>query len=94
MSQSARFSKPKLSQTEFTIAHYAGPVTYRTDNFLDKNKDFVVAEQQELLGNSAYAFVQALFPADTAAEDGKVCSVMPFGSDAFWFSCLLVLMPS
>lgn len=72
VSQSARFSKPKLSQTEFTIAHYAGPVTYRTDNFLDKNKDFVVAEQQELLGNSSYAFVQALFPADAAGDDGKV----------------------
>ncbi len=75
VSESGRFSKPKLSQTEFTIAHYAGPVTYRCDNFLDKNKDFVVAEQQELLGNSTYEFVRSLFPADAAPEDGKVCVV-------------------
>eukprot|EP00873_Tetraselmis_striata_P040360 jgi/Tetstr1/460624/TSEL_005822.t1 len=32
---SARFSKPKLSQTAFTIDHYAGNVTYETDNFLE-----------------------------------------------------------
>jgi myosin-5 len=35
---SQRFQKPKLSQTAFTIQHYAGPVTYQTENFLDKNK--------------------------------------------------------
>jgi hypothetical protein len=35
---SQRFHKPKLSQTAFTIQHYAGPVTYQTENFLDKNK--------------------------------------------------------
>jgi myosin-5 len=27
---SARFQRPKLSQTAFTIQHYAGPVTYQT----------------------------------------------------------------
>lgn len=35
---SKRFSKPKTSQTAFTIDHYAGDVTYSTSNFLDKNK--------------------------------------------------------
>ncbi|KAH9605688.1 hypothetical protein KSS87_015845, partial [Heliosperma pusillum] len=39
-----RFQKPKLSQTSFTICHYAGDVTYQTDQFLDKNKDYVIAE--------------------------------------------------
>lgn len=59
---SGRFSKPKLSNTAFTIQHYAGPVTYQTDNFLDKNKDFVVAEHQALLEVSARPFVRELFP--------------------------------
>jgi myosin-5 len=43
---SKRFSKPKTSQSAFTISHYAGGVTYECTHFLEKNKDFVVAEHQ------------------------------------------------
>ncbi|XP_072950421.1 myosin-17-like [Typha angustifolia] len=57
-----RFSKPKLSRTDFTIVHYAGDVTYQADHFLDKNKDYVVAEHQDLLNASQCPFVSALFP--------------------------------
>ncbi|CAI5489186.1 unnamed protein product [Closterium sp. Naga37s-1] len=57
-----RFDKPKLSQTDFTIEHYAGKVTYQTDLFLEKNKDYVVMEHQALLGASVDPFVAALFP--------------------------------
>ncbi|XP_044498188.1 myosin-6-like isoform X1 [Mangifera indica] len=57
-----RFSKPKLARTDFTIAHYAGDVTYQTELFLDKNKDYVVAEHQALLSASGCPFVSALFP--------------------------------
>lgn len=64
---SARFEKPKLSQTAFTIQHYAGPVTYQTDNFLVKNKDFVVAEHQQLLESSSRDFVQQLFPVEVVS---------------------------
>lgn len=45
-----------------------GEVTYRTDNFLSKNRDFVVAEHQALLGASTQAFVCALFPPADAAD--------------------------
>ncbi|KAJ1687911.1 hypothetical protein LUZ63_019301 [Rhynchospora breviuscula] len=57
-----RFLKPKLSRTAFTIVHYAGDVTYQADHFLDKNKDYVVAEYQDLLNASACPFVAGLFP--------------------------------
>ncbi|KAL2236439.1 UNVERIFIED_CONTAM: Myosin-9 [Sesamum indicum] len=57
-----RFIKPKLSRTEFTIAHYAGEVQYQSDLFLDKNKDYVVAEHQDLLTASKCPFVATLFP--------------------------------
>ncbi|XP_010937148.1 myosin-17 isoform X2 [Elaeis guineensis] len=57
-----RFSKPKLSRTDFTISHYAGEVTYQANQFLDKNKDYVVAEHQDLLNASNCPFVAGLFP--------------------------------
>ncbi|KAG0518982.1 hypothetical protein BDA96_09G224600 [Sorghum bicolor] len=57
-----RFCKPKLSRTAFTIQHYAGEVTYQSDHFLDKNRDYVVVEHQELLNASKCSFVSGLFP--------------------------------
>ncbi|KAE8684196.1 myosin-J heavy chain-like isoform X2 [Hibiscus syriacus] len=57
-----RFIKPKLSRTDFTIAHYAGDVQYQSDQFLDKNKDYVVPEHQDLLSASKCSFVAGLFP--------------------------------
>ncbi|KAF5188692.1 Myosin-11 [Thalictrum thalictroides] len=57
-----RFIKPKLSSTNFTIAHFAGEVLYQADQFLDKNKDYVVPEHRALLGASKCSFVAELFP--------------------------------
>ncbi|KAF3652096.1 Myosin-7 [Capsicum annuum] len=57
-----RFSKPKLSRTDFTVCHYAGDVTYQTEFFLDKNKDYVVPEHQATLIASKCHFVSGLFP--------------------------------
>ena len=56
----------------FTIEHYAGPVTYKTENFLAKNRDFVVAEHQALLQASGEAFVQSLFPPEPEANGNAV----------------------
>ncbi|KAL8546708.1 hypothetical protein ACS0TY_006437 [Phlomoides rotata] len=61
-SKHKRFIKPKLSRTSFTIAHYDGEVLYQSDQFSDKNKDYVVPEHQDLLSASKCSFVAGLFP--------------------------------
>ncbi|KAK6136097.1 hypothetical protein DH2020_030202 [Rehmannia glutinosa] len=72
-----RFIKPKLSRTDFTIAHYAGEVQYQSDQFLDKNKDYVVPEYQDLLGASKCPFVAGLFPpiAEETTKSSKFSSI-------------------
>ncbi|CAJ1973589.1 unnamed protein product [Sphenostylis stenocarpa] len=57
-----RLEKEKFSETDFTLSHYAGKVTYHTDTFLDKNRDYVVVEHCNLLSSSKFPFVSALFP--------------------------------
>ncbi|KAL5768174.1 hypothetical protein ACOSP7_014744 [Xanthoceras sorbifolium] len=71
-----RFIKPKLSRTDFTIAHYAGEVLYQSDQFLDKNKDYVVPEHQDLLSASKCSFVAGLFPPlPEASKSSKFSSI-------------------
>ncbi|XP_022732055.1 myosin-15-like isoform X4 [Durio zibethinus] len=57
-----RLEKAKFSETDFTVSHYAGKVTYQTDSFLDKNRDYVVVEHCNLLASSKCPFVVGLFP--------------------------------
>ncbi|KAH9713488.1 Myosin-17 [Citrus sinensis] len=72
-----RFSKPKLSRTDFTILHYAGEVTYQANHFLDKNKDYVVAEHQALLTAAKCSFVAGLFPPlpEESSKSSKFSSI-------------------
>ncbi|KAL2471932.1 Myosin family protein with Dil domain [Abeliophyllum distichum] len=75
--ENTRFIKPKLSRTNFTISHYAGEVTYLADLFLDKNKDYVVAEHQDLLTASKCRFVAGLFPPlpEESSKSSKFSSI-------------------
>ncbi|XP_068635016.1 myosin-9-like [Aristolochia californica] len=72
-----RFIKPKLSRTDFAISHYAGEVLYQSDQFLDKNKDYVVPEYQDLLSASKCPFVSGLFPTlqDETTKSTKFSSI-------------------
>ncbi|XP_066385763.1 protein OPAQUE1-like isoform X5 [Miscanthus floridulus] len=56
-----RLEKPKLSKTDFALLHFAGKVTYQTDLFLEKNRDYVIAEHQNLLSSSKCSFISGLF---------------------------------
>ncbi|KAK4407291.1 Myosin-8 [Sesamum angolense] len=81
-----RFSKPKLARSDFTISHYAGDQkldckictrTYQTEQFLDKNKDYVIAEHQALLNASKCSFVSGLFPVsnEESSKQSKFSSI-------------------
>ncbi|XP_024022505.1 myosin-17 [Morus notabilis] len=72
-----RFIKPKLSRIDFTIAHYAGEVTYQANQFLDKNKDYIIAEHQDLLTASKCSFVCGLFTPlpEEALKSSKFSSI-------------------
>lgn len=52
-------------------------VTYQADQFLDKNKDYVVAEHQDLLTASKCSFVSNLFPAfpEETSKQSKFSSI-------------------
>jgi len=58
--ESTFFKKPRFSQNEFTIAHYALDVTYQIEGFIEKNKDTVSDEQLSLLQESSNEFVKEL----------------------------------
>ncbi|KAL1224094.1 Myosin-5 [Cardamine amara subsp. amara] len=72
-----RFTKPKLSRTDFIISHYAGEVTYQSNHFIDKNKDYIVAEHQELFAASNCSFVAGLFHAlhEDSSRSSKFSSI-------------------
>ncbi|KAM6592253.1 hypothetical protein CsatA_014858 [Cannabis sativa] len=72
-----RFVKPKLARSDFSLLHYAGEVQYQSDQFLDKNKYYVVPEHQDLLSSSRCSFVSGLFPSlsDESAKSSKFSSI-------------------
>ncbi|EGG16236.1 myosin [Cavenderia fasciculata] len=54
------FEKARFSNTHFTIDHYAGKVDYDTELFLEKNKDFIIAEQVMELQATAWSFFKTI----------------------------------
>lgn len=50
------FDKPRFGQESFTVRHYAVPVNYDAQGFLEKNKDSVNEEQLSVLLSSNFDF--------------------------------------
>lgn len=50
-------------------------VVYQSEQFLDKNKDYVVPEQNELLNESQCPFVSNLFPITEESKSAKFNSI-------------------
>jgi myosin heavy subunit len=64
-----RFDEIKVKPTWFVVKHFAGPVPYCTDSFLDKNKDQLSGDLIQCFGNSTNAFVSKLFRGDRKFEE-------------------------
>ncbi|KAG0019098.1 Myosin type-2 heavy chain 1 [Podila clonocystis] len=52
------FTKPRFSNSAFTISHYAHDVTYECENFLEKNRDTLPDELLNLIKNSENEFLE------------------------------------
>ncbi|KAF0892732.1 hypothetical protein E2562_017698 [Oryza meyeriana var. granulata] len=77
-----RLEKPKLSKTDFALSHFAGKVTYQTELFLEKNRDYVNLEHQNLLCSSKCSFLSGLF---ASQQDDPSKSSYKFSSVASRF---------
>lgn len=68
-------------------------VQYQSEHFLDKNKDYVVPEHQEMLSSSKCSFVSGLFPplSEESAKSSKFSSIgSRFKVYKIWFFILSV----
>jgi myosin-3 len=64
------YNKPKDGGPTFTILHYAGPVTYETLGFLEKNRDTLKLDVSQLLRTSENPIVQVLFQTPLSRTGG------------------------
>ncbi|KAJ2332627.1 Myosin type-2 heavy chain 1, partial [Coemansia sp. RSA 2673] len=64
------FGKPRFGSDRFTVRHYAHSVEYAAEGFIDKNKDTVPDEIQNVLKASGDSLVRAILGSDepTPAE--------------------------
>lgn len=66
-------------------------VQYQSEQFLDKNKDYVVPEHQDMLSSSKCSFVADLFPplSEETAKSSKFASIgARFRVSIIWFFAL------
>ncbi|NWW68926.1 MYO15 protein, partial [Ifrita kowaldi] len=61
------YTKPKLPLPEFTLQHYAGPVTYQVHKFLSKNRDQLRPEVLDIFSQSRLKVVSHIFQRAKAA---------------------------
>ena len=73
LGQAAYYVKPKVRNPDngsdmlFTVLHFAGPVHYCVDQFLEKNKDALHGDLEFMCESSESDFVSALFRKDSVA---------------------------
>ena len=58
------FSKPRMSNINFVIHHFADKVDYLADGFLEKNRDAVQEEQLNVLKGAKFGLITELLHQD------------------------------
>jgi len=66
---------PNKPEDAFTISHYAGPVTYSSNHFLDKNRDTLNPDIMNLVQGSDSKFIASLSGHMGVASRGRSASV-------------------
>ncbi|RLN91499.1 hypothetical protein BBJ28_00021197 [Nothophytophthora sp. Chile5] len=68
------YSKPRFSNDEFVIHHYAGEVTYNVTGFLEKNDDSLHNDLISLMDSSKCEFLRKLFPVAQGGAGGAAAN--------------------
>ncbi|KAJ1915867.1 Myosin type-2 heavy chain 1 [Mycoemilia scoparia] len=63
------FEKPRFDNRAFTICHYAHKVSYKVDGFIEKNKDTVPNEVQDMLKASKSDLLNKIFEFASEQEE-------------------------
>ncbi|KAJ8613177.1 hypothetical protein MRB53_037043 [Persea americana] len=58
-------------QGQFIVKHYAGDVSYAIDGMTDKNKDQLLKDLLNLVGQSSNTFLQTLFPHEVDQDNKR-----------------------
>ncbi|EQC29751.1 hypothetical protein SDRG_12523 [Saprolegnia diclina VS20] len=70
---------PKTNKAQFTILHYAAPVTYTVTGFLEKHKDALLPDLADLVRSSSIPFVSELFGKPAAPRQGRSLNTTTVG---------------
>ncbi|KAJ7340290.1 hypothetical protein OS493_003023 [Desmophyllum pertusum] len=60
--QNKFYENPKTQKPEFAICHYAGTVCYQAAGFLEKNRDGLKPDLEDLISSCGNKFIQEIFP--------------------------------
>ena len=81
-SPKAFFDKPRFDNRAFSILHYAHKVTYKVNGFVEKNKDTVPDEIQEVLKASKSEFMNRIFTFAEEEEEAQKKKVTEAATNA------------
>lgn len=73
-SKNCYYVPSKRQDSNFTINHYAGRVTYTSENFLEKNRDSLPFRVAELLRNSSNDIIAEIFSSGGGGTNSSTSS--------------------